>query len=46
MDTNGKNHLQISQGLKGIGGSIDWSPDSKNLLVYAGAYGDKNIFSI
>jgi Tol biopolymer transport system component len=46
MDTNGKNHLRISQGLKGIGGSIDWSPDSKNLLVYAGAYGDKNIFSI
>jgi Tol biopolymer transport system component/serine/threonine protein kinase len=46
MDANGKNHLRISQGLKGIGGSIDWSPDSKNLLVYAGAYGDKNIFSI
>jgi serine/threonine protein kinase len=46
MDTNGKNHLRISQGLKGIGGSIDWSPDGKNLLVYAGAYGDKDIFSI
>jgi serine/threonine protein kinase len=46
MDTNGKNHFRISQGLKGIGGSIDWSPDSKNLLVYAGAYGDKNIYNI
>jgi TolB protein len=46
MNTNGKNHLQISQGLKGIGGSIDWSPDGNNLLVYAGPYGDKDIFSI
>lgn len=46
MDTDGKNHLRISQGLKGIGGSIDWSPDGKSLLVYAGAYGDKNIFKI
>jgi Tol biopolymer transport system component len=46
MDTNGKNHLRISQGLKGIGGSIDWSPDGKNLLIYAGPYGDKDIFSI
>jgi serine/threonine protein kinase len=46
MDTNGKNHLRISQGLKGIGGSIDWSADSKNLLVYAGPYSDKNIFKI
>jgi TolB protein len=46
MDTNGKNHLQISQGLKGIGGSIDWSPDGKNLLVYAGPYGNKDIFTI
>jgi Tol biopolymer transport system component len=32
--------------LKGIGGSIDWSADSKNLLVYAGPYSDKNIFKI
>ncbi len=46
MDTDGKNHLRISQGLAGIGGSIDWSPDGKNLLVYAGVYGDKNIFKI
>jgi serine/threonine protein kinase len=44
MDTNGRNHIRISQGLKGIGGSIDWSPDGKSLLIYAGPYGDKNIF--
>ncbi len=46
MDTNGKNHLQISRGLEGIGGSLDWSPDSKNLLIYAGPFGDKDIFRI
>jgi len=46
MDTNGKNHLRISQGLKGIGGSIDWSPDSKSLLIHAGAYGNKDIYKI
>ena len=46
MDINGKNSLRVSQGLKGIGGSIDWSPDSKNLLVYAGPFADKDIFRI
>jgi TolB protein len=46
MDADGKNHLRISQGLKGIGGSIDWSPDSKSLLIHAGAFGDKDIFKI
>jgi len=46
MDADGKNHLRISQGLKGIGGSIDWSPDSKSLLIYAGAFGDKDIYKI
>jgi serine/threonine protein kinase len=46
MDSNGKNHVRISQGLKGIGGSVDWSPDSKSLLVHAGPYADKNIFRI
>src|SRR3990172_7174009 len=46
MDANGRNHLRISQGLRGIGGSIDWSPDSKYLLIYAGPFGDKDIFRI
>lgn len=46
MDTNGRNHLKISQGLQGIGGSVDWSPDGKFLLVYAGPFGDKDIFRI
>jgi Tol biopolymer transport system component len=46
MDANGKNHLRISQGLKGIGGSLDWSPDGQNVLVYAGPYLDKDIFRI
>ncbi|MFN8412961.1 MAG: hypothetical protein U0Z26_11280, partial [Anaerolineales bacterium] len=46
MDTNGKNHTRVSQGLKGIGGSLDWSPDSNTLLIYAGPYADKDIFRI
>ncbi len=46
MNTEGKNHVRISERLTGIGGSIDWSPDGKNLLVYAGAYGDKDIYKI
>ncbi len=46
MNTEGKAHIRISQGLQGIGGSLDWSPDSKSLLIYAGPYGDKNIFKL
>jgi TolB protein len=46
MDVSGKNHRRISQGLLGIGGSIDWSPNSRYLLVYAGPVGDKDIFQI
>lgn len=46
MDSNGKNHIRISRGLKGIGGSLDWSPDGKYLLIYAGPFGDKNIFKL
>jgi len=46
MDSNGRNHLRISQGLRGIGGSLDWSPDGRYLLVYAGPYADKDIFRI
>ena len=46
MDTDGKNHVRISEGLQGIGGSLDWSLDSKNLLIYAGPFGDKDIFKL
>lgn len=46
MDINGRNHLKISQGLQGIGGSVDWSPDGNSLLVHAGPFGDKDIFKI
>lgn len=46
MDASGRNHIRISQGLQGIGGSVDWSPDGRLLLVYAGPFGDKDIFQI
>ncbi|MBI2334072.1 MAG: serine/threonine-protein kinase [Chloroflexi bacterium] len=46
MDKSGRNHIKISQGLQGIGGSVDWSPDGTSLLVYAGPFGDKDIFKI
>lgn len=46
MDVNGKNHIKVSRGLLGIGGSVDWSPDSKYLVIYAGPFGDKDIFRI
>ncbi len=44
MDTSGKNHIRLTQNLQGIGGSLDWSPDGSHLLIYAGAYEDKDIF--
>lgn len=46
MDTEGQNVRRISQGILGIGGSLDWSPDGSNLLIYAGPPGDKNIFKL
>lgn len=46
MDVDGRNHVRISQGLRGIGGSIGWSPDSQHLLIHAGAFGDKDIFKL
>lgn len=46
MDVEGRNHFRISQGLKGIGGSVDWSPDGNFVLVHAGPFGDKDIFKI
>jgi TolB protein len=46
MDANGRNHQRISQGLRGIGGSIDWSPDGGYLLIHAGPFGNKDIFRL
>jgi TolB protein len=46
MDADGANVRQLTRGLPGIGGSLDWSPDGRHLLIYAGAPGDKNIFMI
>ena len=46
MDVDGTNVRQITYGLEGIGGSLDWSPDGKYLLIYAGPAGDKDIFRI
>jgi TolB protein len=46
MGVDGSNVRQLTRGLVGIGGSLDWSPDGKYLLVYAGPAGDKDIFRI
>ncbi len=46
MDADGTNVRQLTRGLPGIGGSLDWSPDGKKLLIYAGPPGDKNIFLV
>jgi len=46
MNTEGKDHQRITQGLRGVGGSVDWSPDGKFLLIYAGPVGDKDIFKV
>jgi TolB protein len=46
MDEDGTDVRQLTRGLPGIGGSLDWSPDGKSLLIYAGTPGDKNIFLI
>lgn len=46
MNDDGTNVQQLTRGLPGIGGSLDWSPDGKYLLIYAGPPGDKNIFLI
>lgn len=46
MDDDGTNVRQLTRGLPGIGGSIDWSPDGRSLLIYAGPPGNKNIFLV
>ena len=46
MNSDSANVRQLTRGLAGIGGSLDWSPDGKYLLIYAGPDGDKDIFRI
>lgn len=46
MNPDGSNLRQLTRGLPGIGGSLDWSPDGRFLLIYAGPPGDKDIFRI
>ena len=46
MGADGSNVRQLTHNLAGIGGSLDWSPDGKYLLIYAGPDGDKDIFRI
>jgi TolB protein len=46
MNADGSDVRQLTRGLLGIGGSLDWSPDGKSLLIYAGPAGDKNIFLV
>jgi TolB protein len=46
MNADGSNARQLTRGLPGIGGSLDWSPDGRSLLIYAGPPGDKNVFLI
>ncbi|RPI91993.1 MAG: hypothetical protein EHM40_14240 [Chloroflexi bacterium] len=46
MDADGTDARQLTRGLPGIGGSLDWSPDGKSLLIFAGPSADKNIFLI
>lgn len=46
MDADGRNHRRLSQGLRGIGGSLDWAPDGSHVLIHAGPFGDKNIFKL
>lgn len=46
MNDDGSNLKQLTRGLPGIGGSLDWSQDGRHLLIHAGPEGDKNIFLV
>jgi Tol biopolymer transport system component len=37
---------KISKGIPDIGGSLDWSPDESNLLIYAGPAGGREIYRL
>ncbi|HET6846605.1 MAG TPA: hypothetical protein VFH29_07200 [Anaerolineales bacterium] len=40
------NPVQVSRGLNEIGGSISWSPDGKDLLLFAGPAAAREIYSL
>lgn len=46
MDVSGTNSRQLTNGMEGLGGSLDWSPDGKSLLIYAGPVGGRDIFRL
>jgi len=46
MNPDGSNLRQLTRNLPNIGGSVDWSPDGRYLLIYAGPQGDRNVFMI
>jgi len=37
---------RLTHGLEGIGGSLDWSPDSKDLLIYVGPVNAREIYRV
>ncbi len=37
---------RLSHGLSGIGGSLDWSPDGKNLLIFAGPVAAREVYRL
>ncbi len=37
---------RISSGLSGIGGSIDWSPDGRNLAIFAGPVAAREVYRL
>ena len=37
---------RVSHGLSGIGGSLDWSPDGKSLLIFAGPVAAREVYRL
>ncbi len=37
---------QITNGMRGVGSSLGWSPDGKSLLIYARPVGARNIYRL
>ncbi len=46
IDVNGTGLRQLTRGLTGVGGSIDWSLDGKKIYIYAGPQGNKDIYGL